>query len=52
VSEDQVRQKMTADGWNSILITRERRYFQIMGFKDQQTSLFTMDSQNWPPAGR
>jgi hypothetical protein len=45
VTEEQVRQKMTADGWNNVLITREGRYFQIMGSKDQQTSHFTIDSQ-------
>jgi hypothetical protein len=45
VSEDQVRQKMTAEGWSNVLITREGRYFQVMGSKDQQTSHFTIDSQ-------
>jgi hypothetical protein len=45
VSEDQVRQKMTADGWNNVLITREGRYFQVMGSKDQQTTHPTIDSQ-------
>jgi len=45
VSEDQVRQKMTADGWTNVLITREGRYFQVMGSKEQQTSHFTIDAQ-------
>jgi hypothetical protein len=45
VSEDQVRQKMTADGWTNVLITREGRYFQVMGSKDQQTSHFAINSQ-------
>jgi hypothetical protein len=45
VSEDQVRQKMTADGWTNVLITREGRYFQVMGSKEQQTRHFTIDSQ-------
>jgi hypothetical protein len=45
VSEDQVRQKMAQDGWSNVLITREGRYFQVMGSKDQQTGHFTIDSQ-------
>jgi len=45
LSEDQVRQKMTADGWTNVLITREGRYFQVMGSKDQETSHFTIDSR-------
>jgi len=45
VSEDQVRQKMTADGWSNVLIAREGRYFQVMGSKEQETSHFTIDSQ-------
>jgi hypothetical protein len=28
VSEEQVRQKMTADGWIDVQIARERRYLQ------------------------
>lgn len=48
VSEDQVRQKMTADGWSNVLISREGRYFQVMGSKNQETSHFTIDS----PTGR
>jgi hypothetical protein len=45
VTEEQVRQKMAADGWSNVLIAREGRYFQVMGSKDQQTSRFTVDSQ-------
>jgi hypothetical protein len=45
VSEEQVRQKMTADGWSNLLIAREGRYFQVMGLRDQQTGHFTIDSQ-------
>jgi len=29
---------------NNVLITREGRYFQVMGLKDQQTSHFTIES--------
>ena len=46
VTEEQVRQKMVADGWSNVLITREGRYFQVMGSKDQQTSHFAIDSQS------
>jgi len=46
VTEEQVRQKLAADGWNNVLITRAGRYFQVMGSKDQQTSHFAVDSQS------
>ena len=45
VSGEQVRQKMMADGWSNVLITREGRYFQVMGSKDQQTNRLVVDSQ-------
>ena len=45
VTEDQIRQKMTADGWSNVLITRQGRYFQVMGSKGQQTNHLTLDSQ-------
>ena len=45
VTEEQIRQKMTADGWSNVQIAREGRYFQVMGSKDQQTGHFTIDSQ-------
>src|SRR5215469_1944536 len=45
VTEEQVRQKMVADGWSNVLITREGRYFQVMGSKGQQTNHLTLDSQ-------
>ena len=40
VTEEQVRQKMAADGCSNVPITREGRYFQVMGSMDQQTSHF------------
>ena len=40
VTEGQVRQKMAADGCSNVPITREGRYFQVMGSMDQQTSHF------------
>jgi hypothetical protein len=45
ISEDQIRQKMQSEGWTNVQITRERRYFQAVGTKDQQTSKFTFDPQ-------
>jgi hypothetical protein len=45
VTEEQIRQKMTADGWSNVQIAREGRYFQVMASKDQQTGQFTIDSQ-------
>jgi hypothetical protein len=44
ISEEQVRQKMTADGWTNVQIKRDGRYFQVVGSKDQ-TSNLTIDSQ-------
>jgi len=45
ITEDLVRQKMTADGWTNVQISREGRYFQVMGSKDQETSHLVVDSQ-------
>jgi hypothetical protein len=46
VTEEQVRQKMAADGWSNVLIAREGRYFQVMGTKDQQTRHLSINLQN------
>ena len=46
VSEEQVRLKMTTDGWSNILVSREGRYIQVMGSKEQLIRHFTIDSQN------
>jgi ABC-type phosphate transport system auxiliary subunit len=45
LTEDQVRQKLVADGWANVQIRREGRYFQVMGSKDQQTAHLVVDSQ-------
>jgi hypothetical protein len=45
ITEDQVRQKMMTDGWTNVLISREGRYFQVMGSKDQQTAHLVVNSQ-------
>jgi hypothetical protein len=46
VTEEQVRQKMAADGWSNVLIAREGRYLQVMGTKDQQTRHLSINLQN------
>jgi hypothetical protein len=45
LTEDQVRQKLVAEGWANVQIGREGRYFQVMGSKDQQTAHLVVDSQ-------
>jgi hypothetical protein len=45
ISEEQVRQKVTSDGWTNVLIKHEGRYFRVMGVKDQQTNHLIVDSQ-------
>jgi hypothetical protein len=45
VTEEQVQQKMTADGWTNVRVTREGRYLQVTGAKEQRTSHFSIDSQ-------
>ena len=45
ITEDQVRQKMVADGWTDVLVSREGPYFQVMGSKDQQTAHIVVDSR-------
>ena len=44
-SEEQVRQKMAANGWSNVEIGREGRYFQATGSKDRETGHFSIDSQ-------
>jgi hypothetical protein len=45
VTESQVRDKMATNGWINVEITREGRYFQVMGSKDRETGHFRVDSQ-------
>lgn len=45
VTEEQVRQRMAANGWGNVEITREGRYFQVTGSKDRETGRFSVDSQ-------
>ena len=45
ITADQVREKMSTEGWRNVLIKREGRYFQVMGSKGQETAHLTVDSQ-------
>lgn len=45
VTEDQIRQKLQADGWSNIRISREGRYFEAAASKDGQNSKIDIDSQ-------
>jgi len=43
VTEDQVRQKLTADGWTNIQVLRRGRLVLAMGSKGGRTGAFTID---------
>jgi hypothetical protein len=45
VAEEQVRQKMAANGWTKVEITRERGTLRVTGSKDRKTGHFSIDSQ-------
>lgn len=45
VSEDQVRQKLQADGWSNVQLVRTGRYFEAIASKDGQNSKIVVDSQ-------
>ena len=45
ISEEQVRQKLTTEGWTNVLVKQEGRYYQVMGVKDQQSSHLVVDSR-------
>ena len=45
VTEDQVRQKLQADGWSNVQIVRDGRYLEAMGAKNGQTSRVAVDAQ-------
>ena len=45
VTEEQVRQKLMADGYLNVLILRQGRYFQAMGAKDGKVGKFVVDAQ-------
>jgi hypothetical protein len=43
VTEDQVRQKLAADGWTNVQVLRRGRLVLAMGSKDGRTDAFTID---------
>ncbi|MEK9278570.1 MULTISPECIES: hypothetical protein [unclassified Bradyrhizobium] len=45
VTEDQVRQKLQADGWSNVQIVRDGQYFEAIGSKDGQTTKIAVNSQ-------
>jgi len=46
VTEDQVRQKLEADGYLNVLILRQGRNFEAMAAKDGKVAKFVVDAQN------
>ncbi len=45
VTEDQVRQKLQAEGYSDVQVVRQGRYFEAKGSKDGQAGRLTVDSQ-------
>jgi len=45
VTEDQVRQKLQADGWSEVKILHGGRYFEVVGAKNGEDSKIIVDSQ-------
>ncbi len=45
VTEDQVRQKLQADGWSNVQIARDGQYFEAAGSKDGLNSRIEVDSR-------
>ena len=45
VTEDQIRQELQSEGYLSVQVVRQGRYFEVMGSKDGQTGRNTVDSQ-------
>ena len=46
VTEDQVRQKLQADGWSNVQTIRDGRFIEGMGLKDGQTQKVVVNAQN------
>ena len=44
VTEDQVRQKLVADGWTNVQVVRRGRLVMAMGSKDGRTDAFAIDA--------
>ena len=45
VTEDQIRQRLQADGWSNVQIMRDGRYFEAIASKNGQNSKMFVDSQ-------
>ena len=45
VTEDQIRQKLQADGWSNVQIVRDGRYFEAVASKNGQSTKMMVDSQ-------
>lgn len=45
VTEDQVRQKLQADGWSNVQVVRSGRYLEAIATKDGHNSKLVVDSQ-------
>jgi hypothetical protein len=45
VNENQVREKLQAEGWSNVQIAREGRYFEAIGAKDGETKRTSIDSK-------
>jgi hypothetical protein len=45
VTETQVREKLQSDGYSSIQIVRQVRFFEAMGLKDGKTGKVLVDAQ-------
>jgi len=44
VTEDQVRQKLVADGWTNVQVVRRGRLVMAMASKDGRTDVFEVDA--------
>lgn len=45
VTEDQIRQKLSSDGFSNIQIIRQGRYFEAIGTKDGKPTKVRVDQQ-------
>ncbi len=45
VTEQQIRQKLEAEGWTNIQVSREGRYFEAVASKDGRSSKVDVDAQ-------
>jgi hypothetical protein len=45
VTEDQVRQRLQTEGYSNVQITRQGRFFEVMGSKDGKIAKVKVDGQ-------